>query len=69
MLQKGVLRLLMKERVSSKHVKRHCMNFTTALVSLPFRYIIVRFRIHGTSTPLSPVVGSLILTLQDYHPY
>ena len=59
----------MNECVSSKHVKRHCMNFTSALVSLPFHYIIVRFRIHGTSTPLTPVVGSFFHTLQDYNPY
>ena len=69
MFQKGVPRQLMNERVSSKGVKRHCMNLTIALASLPFPYIIVRFRIHGTSTSLSPVVGSLYLTLQDYHPY
>ena len=59
----------MNERVSSKRVKRHCMNFTIALASLPFPYIIIRFRIHGTSTPLTPVVGSFFHTLQDYHPY
>ena len=69
MFQNEVPRLLMNERVSSKRVKRHCMNFTIALASLPFPYIIVRFRIHGTSTPLSPVVGSFVHTLQDYHPY
>ena len=59
----------MNERVSSKRVKRHCMNFTVALESLHFPYIIVRFRIHGRSTPLTPVVGSFFLTLQDYNPY
>ena len=69
MFQKGVTRLLMNERVSSKRGKRHCMNFTIALASLPFPYIIVRFRIHGTSTPLTPVIGSFFQTLQDYHPY
>ena len=69
MFQKGVPRLLMNEPVSSKRVKRHCMNFTIALASLPFPYIIVRFRIHGTSTPLSPGVGCFFLTLQDYNPY
>ena len=69
MFQKGVPRLLMNERVSSKRVKRHCMNFTLAIESLPFPYIIVRFRICGTSTPLTPVVGSFLLTQQDYIPY
>ena len=59
----------MNECVSSKRVKRHCMNFTIAIASLPFPYVIVSFRIHETSTPLPPVVGSFFLTLQDYHPY
>ena len=59
----------MNERVSSKGVKRHCMNFTIALASLPFPYIMFPFRIHGTSTPLTPVVGTFFLKLQDYHPY
>ena len=29
----------------------------------------MRFRIHGTCTPPTPVVGSFFLTLQDYHQY
>ena len=45
------------------------MNFTIALASLPYPYIIVRFRIYGTSTPRTPVLGSFFLTLQDYNPY
>ena len=68
MFQNRVPRLLMNERVSSKRVKRHCMNFTIALASLPFPYVIVSFRIHRTSTPLTPVVLSFFQTLQDYHP-
>ena len=59
----------MNERVSPKRVKRHCMNFTIDLGSLPFPYVIVSFRIHGTSTPLTPVVGRFVLTLPDYNPH
>ena len=67
--KKGVPQLLMNEWVSSKLVKRHCMNFSTALASLACSLYNHAHSYSWNCILPTPVVGSFFVTLQHYHRY
>ena len=67
--KKGVPQLLMNEWVSSKHVKRHCMNFSTSLASLACSLYNHAHSYSWNCILPTPVVGSFFVTLQHYHRY